>query len=119
MAKPLLLEKHRPVGVNFYQNTDNQEEQAALVDIIGNNPIVGKFLGTISAKFQEHRVITDPEQPGGIAPSEALTEAKKIENTPGFLIPDEKGQLLKDTNIVEYQRLEKERDRLYKLANPG
>ncbi len=101
------------------ENTDSEEEQKVLCKVIGNDPIVAKFLGTISKKFQEHRIITDPEQPGGIAPSEALTEAKKIEATPGFLMPDEKGQFLKDVNIVEYQRLEKERDRLYKLANPG
>lgn len=100
-------------------NTDSEEEQKALCEIIGNDPIVGKFLGTISKKFQEHRIITDPEQPGGMAPSEALTEAKKIENTPGFLMPDEKGRLMKDVNITEYTRLEKERDRLYKIANPG
>lgn len=101
------------------ENTDGQEEQAVLCEIIGNNPIIGKFLGTMSKKFQEHKIITDPEQPSGMLPSEALTEAKKIEATPGFLLPDEKGQLLKDTNIVEYKRLEQERDRLYKLGNPG
>ncbi len=100
------------------ENTDNQEEQQALVDVIGNNPIVGKFLGTISKKFQEHRIISETEQASGMMPSEALTEAKKIESTPGFLLPDEKGQLLRDTNRPEYDRLEKERDRLYKLAYP-
>lgn len=101
------------------ENTDSQEEQQALVDVIGSNPIVGKFLGTISKKFQEHKVITDPENASGMAPSEALTEAKKIESTPGFILPDDKGQLLKDTNISEYKRLTEERDRLYKIANPG
>ncbi len=101
------------------ENTDNKEEQAALCKIIGNDPIVAKFLGTISAKFQEHRIITDSEQPGGMSPSEALTEAKKIEQTPGFLMPDDKGQLMKDVNVTEYQRLEEERDKYYKIANPG
>ena len=100
------------------ENTDSQEEQAALVDIIGNNPIVGKFLGTISKKFQEHKIVSDTEQVSGMLPSEALTEAKKIEQTPGFLVPDEKGQLLRDTNRPEYDRLEKERDRLYHIAYP-
>ncbi len=101
------------------ENTDSDEEQKALCEVIGNSPIVGKLLGTISKKFQEHRIITDSDGPSGMAPSEALTEAKKIETTPGFLMPDDKGQLLKDTNVVEYQRLEKERTRLYKIANPG
>lgn len=97
--------------------TDSPEEEQSLVEIIGNNPIVGKFLGTISKKFQEGRIITDTEQVSGMMPSEALTEAKKIENTPGFLVPDEKGQLLRDVNRPEYDRLEKERDKFYRLAN--
>ena len=103
------------------ENTDNSEEQKALVEIIGNNPIVGKFFGTISAKFQEHKIITDPEQTSGMSPSEALTEAKKIESTPGFILPDDKGNLLKDVNITEYNRLKKERDKFYQIANtkPG
>ncbi len=101
------------------ENTDSEEEQQALLDIIGNNPIVGKFLGTMSKRFQEHRVLTGTEQPSGMSPSEALTEAKKIESTPGFLMSDERGQLMKDVNIAEYQRLEKERDKFYKIANPG
>lgn len=101
------------------ENTDSPEEQKALCEVIGNDPVVAKFLGTISAKFQEHRIISDPETPGGMSPGEALTEAKKIEATPGFLMPDDKGQLMKDVNVTEYQRLEKERDKYYKLANAG
>ena len=99
------------------ENTDSQEEQASLVAIIGNNPIVGKFLGTISKKFQEHKIVTETEQASGMTPSEALTEAKKIESTPGFVLPDEKGQLLRDVNKPEYERLERERDKFYQLAN--
>jgi len=49
--------------------------------------------------------------------AEALTEAKKIEATPGFLLPDEKGQFLREVNRPEYDRLERERDKFYKLAN--
>lgn len=101
------------------ENTDSQEEQAALFDIIGNNPIVGKFLGTISKKFQEHKIISDTEQVSGTLPSDAKTEYQKLEVTPGFLIPDDKGQLLRDTNRPEYDRLEKERDRLYHIAYPN
>lgn len=100
------------------ENTDSQEEQQALVDVIGNNPIVGKFLGTISKKFQEHKIISETERVSGMMPSEAKTEYQKIEATPGFLLPDDKGQLLKDTNRPEYDRLEKERDRLYHIAFP-
>lgn len=103
------------------ENTDNQEEKEALLDVIGNNPIVGNFIANIGTKFMEHKIITETEQVTGMTPVEALTEAKKIEQTLGFLLPDEKGQLLRDTNRPEYDRLEKERDRLYHLANvrPG
>ncbi len=103
------------------ENTNSPEEKEALLDVIGNNPIVGDFLANVSTKFQEHRIISDPEQIAGMIPSEALTEAKKIESTPGFVLPDEKGQFLKDTNRPEYERLEKERTKFYELANvqPG
>lgn len=103
------------------ENTENQEEKEALLDVIGNNPIVGNFIANIGAKFTEHKIITETEQVSGMTAGEAMTEAKKIEQTPGFLLPDEKGQLLRDVNRSEYDRLEKERDRLYKLANakPG
>lgn len=103
------------------ENTDDQEEKESLVGIIGNNPLVGNFLANIGKKFMEHKIITETEHPGSMLPSEALTEAKKIESTPGFLLPDEKGQFLKETNRPEYDRLEKERDKFYQLANakPG
>ena len=72
----------------------------------------------MSKKFQERRVISETGQVSGILPSEALIGAQKIEATPGFLLPDDKGQLLRDTNRPEYDRLEKERDRLYHIAYP-
>lgn len=100
------------------ENVDNQEDKEALLGIIGNNPIVGDFIANIGAKFMEHKIITETEPPSGILPSDALTEAKKIESTPGFLLPDDKGQFLRETNRPEYDRLEKERDKFYKLANP-
>jgi hypothetical protein len=101
------------------ENVENQEEKEALLGVIGNNTVVANFLATIGKKFMEHKIITETEQPHGMTSGEALTEAKKIEQTPGFLLPDEKGQLLRDSNRPEYDRLEKERDRLYQLANPG
>ena len=103
------------------ENIENQEEKEALLNVIGNNPIVGNFLANIGAKFMEHKIITDTEHPTGMTPDEAMTAAKKIENTPGFLLPDEKGQFLREVNRPEYDRLEKERDKFYQLANvkPG
>jgi len=101
------------------ENVNDDEHKTALLKILDNNIEFAELLSNVSSKFQEHKIVTDPETPSGMLPSEALTEAKKIEATPGFLMPDEKGQFLKDTNMVEYQRLEKERDRLYRVANPG
>ena len=103
------------------ENIDDPEEKQALLDVIGNSPLVGNFLSNIAKKFMEHKIISETEQPGGMLPSDALSEAKKIENTPGFLLPDEKGQFLRETNRPEYDRLEKERDKFYQLANvkPG
>jgi hypothetical protein len=112
---PIMQQRANKLIADF---TDNQEEQQVLCKVIGNDPIVGKFLGTISAKFQEHRIVTETEQASGMMPSQAKTEYQKIEATAGFLLPDEKGQLLKDTNRPEYDRLEKERDRLYHIVFP-
>lgn len=101
------------------ENVDNKEDKEALLAVIGNNPIVGDFIANIGKKFVEHKVILDVEAVRGMTPADAKTEATKIENTPGFLVPDSQGQLLRDTNRPEYDRLEKERDRLYHLANPS
>ncbi len=111
--------KFQRVNRLIQENINDEEHKKAVLADIDNNIAVAELLANISAKFQEHRIITDPEQPHGMTPGEALTEAKKIEQTPGFLMPDDKGQLMKDVNITEYQRLEKERDKYYKLANPG
>lgn len=103
------------------ENVDSQEDKEALLGVIGNNPVVGNFLANIGTKFMEHRIISETDLPQGMTSAEALTEAKKIEQTPGFLLPDEKGQFLREVNRPEYDRLEKERDRFYQLANkkPG
>ena len=100
------------------ENSNDEEHKKALLEALDNNIPFAELLFNVSAKFQEHKIITDSDQPTGMTSGEALTEAKKIEATPGFLLPDEKGQFLRETNRPEYDRLEKERDRLYKLANP-
>lgn len=45
-----------------------------------------------------------------------INSISEIESTPGFLLPDEKGQFLRDVNRPEYDRLEKKRDEAYRLA---
>ena len=100
------------------ENCNDEEHKTALLEALDNNTAFAELLFNVSAKFQEHKIITDTERVSGMMPNEALTEASKIEMTPGFLLPDEKGQLLRDTNKPEYDRLEKERDRLYHIAYP-
>jgi hypothetical protein len=100
------------------ENVTDDEHKEALLKVLDNNVPFAELLFNISGKFKEHKIITDTEPPGGILPADALTEAKKIENTPGFLLPDDKGQFLREVNRPEYDRLEKERDKFYKLANP-
>ena len=45
-------------------------------------------------------------------------EISEIESTPGFLLPDAQGNLLRDTNRPEYDRLEKLRDTAYRANAP-
>ncbi len=99
------------------ENVTDDAHKEKLLESLDNNIAFAEFLSNMSSKFKEHKIITDTEQPTGMLPGEALTEAKKIEQTPGFLILDDKGQLMKDVNRTEYDRLEKERDRYYQLAN--
>lgn len=103
------------------ENVNDEEHKKSLLEAMDNNIAFAELLFNVSAKFKEHKIITETEQASGMTAAGALTEARKIENTPGFLLPDEKGQLLRDTNRPEYDRLEKERDKFYQLANakPG
>lgn len=103
------------------ENVNDEEHKESLLKALDNNIAFAELLHNISGKFKEHKIISETEQPTGITPADALAEAKKIENTPGFLLPDDKGQFLRETNRPEYERLEKERDKFYKLANtkPG
>jgi len=100
------------------ENVNDEEHKKVLLEALDNNIAFAELLSNVSSKFKEHKIITETEQPSGITAVDALTEAKKIEATPGFLLPDEKGQFLRETNRPEYDRLEKERDKFYKLANP-
>jgi len=103
------------------ENCSDEEHKKALLEALDNNIAFAELLSNVSAKFKEHKIISGAEQPGGMTAGEALTEARKIEATPGFLLPDDKGQLLRDVNKPEYARLERERTKFYELANvkPG
>lgn len=103
------------------ENVTDDEHKKAVLEAIDNSVDVANLLANVAAKFMEHKIITDTGAPSGITASEALLKAKQIEQTPGFLLPDDKGQLLRDVNRPEYDRLEKERTKLYQLANtkPG
>lgn len=114
-------EKKHSANRMIAENCNDEEHKTALLEALDNNIAFAELLSNVSAKFKEHRIISGAEPPGGMTAGEAMTEAKKIEQTPGFLIPDDKGQLLRDVNRPEYDRLEKERTKFYQLANvkPG
>jgi len=99
------------------ENSTDEEHKTALLEAMDNNIAFAELLSNVSAKFKEHKIITDMDHPHSMTTDEAMTEAKKIETTPGFLLPDEKGQFLRETNRPEYDRLEKERDKFYQLAS--
>ncbi len=103
------------------ENSNDEEHKEALLEALDNNIAFAELLSNVSVKFKEHKVISDTEPPYGMTADEALTEAKKIEQTPGFLLADDKDQLLRDVNRPEYDRLEKERTKFYEIANkkPG
>ncbi len=48
--------------------------------------------------------------------NETAGDISAIEQTPGFLLPDTKGQFLRDINRPEYDRLEAKRDAAYRQA---
>lgn len=100
------------------ENSNDEEHKKALLEALDNNIAFGELLFNLSTKLGEHKGVNETGQITSTTAVEASTEAKKIEATPGFLLPDDKGQLLKDTNRVEYDRLRKERDRLYEIAYP-
>jgi len=99
------------------ENINDDKHKEALLAVLDNNIAFAELLFNVSSKFKEHKIITETEAALGMTPADALTEAKKIEATPGFLLPDEKGQFLREVNRPEYDRLERERDKFYKLAN--
>jgi len=103
------------------ENCNDDDHKTALLEALDNNTAFAELLFNVSAKFKEHKVISDTEQPIGMSPGDALAEAKKVESTPGFILPDDKGQFMRDVNRPEYERLEKERTKYYQLANvkPG
>lgn len=111
------LDKKHMANRVIAENSTDEEHKKVLLEAIDNNIAVAELLANVGSKFKEHKVITETEQVSGMTPGEAKTEAKKIEQIPGFLMPDEKGQLLRDVNRPEYDRLEKERDKFYQLAN--
>lgn len=112
-------EKFQRANRIINENATDDEHKKALIEKYDNDIVFAELLASVGSKFMEHRIITDTETPHGMTPGEALTKAKQIEATPGFLMPDDKGQLMKDVNRTEYERLEKERDKFYKLANVG
>lgn len=99
------------------ENTNDEEHKNAILELADNNVAFAELLSNVGSKFMEHGVVAEQETVTGMSAGDALAEANKIENTPGFLLPDDKGQFMKDVNRPEYDRLEQERTKFYQIAN--
>lgn len=96
-------------------NVENNEEKQKLLDIIGNNPMVAKFLAKVGAKVAEGKGFTDVEsQIGVLTPAQAEAKMKELMATPGYLDGS-----MKTSNPAGYERLTREMYELAKMATPG
>lgn len=92
------------------ENTQNWsvEKKEKFLEAINDNtlrPYIHDFLANIAGKFMEHRIIPESEFAGGKTPKQVEGEITELKATPGFIIPDKEGHLLKNTNREEYDRL--------------
>jgi len=101
----------------------SNEKREKFIEAINESslkPYVMDMLANVAGKFMEHKVISEHETIGAMTPSQAKIEITRLEATPGFLRPDEKGKMMKnDGRIDMFKQLSEERDRLYRLANAG
>jgi hypothetical protein len=89
--------------------TDNNKE--AVLDVIGNNPIVADFLANMAKKFVEHKIISaDINTP---TPLDAKAQADTLRNTPGYI----NGELAQ-TSPSRYKQITNEITALMEQAYP-
>ena len=89
----------------------SEENKEAVLEVIGNNPIVADFLANIAKKFVEHKIINaDVSQS---TPVEALGKAEELRNTTGYITGE-----LANTSPVRYKQITQEIATLMETAYP-
>ena len=93
------------------QENVSEDNKPALLDAIGNNPMVADFLANIAKKFVEHKIISaEVDQP---TPVEAHAAIEGLRNTPGYITGE-----LANTNPARYKQITQEIAKLYQGLHP-
>jgi hypothetical protein len=84
-------------------------------------PYLLDFLADAGSKMVEGKIISEHEQAGGqLTPAQAKDAIAELESTPGFMIPDQQGNLMKDDGRRElYNSLAQKRTALYHMMTAG
>jgi hypothetical protein len=89
----------------------SDENKEAVLDAIGNNPIVADFLANMAKKFVEHKIISaDINTP---TPLDAKAQADTLRNTPGYITGE-----LANTSPSRYKQITQEISTLMDQAYP-
>jgi hypothetical protein len=81
----------------------NPSERMVIQEKWGNDPDFIELFSEAGAKLVESEALVATLQE--TTPKEAERELESIRNTPGFILPDADGNLLKDTNPARHQEL--------------
>ena len=93
------------------QENVSEDNKPALLDAIGNNPMVADFLANIAKKFVEHKIISaEVDQP---TPVEAHAAIEGLRNTPGYITGE-----LANTSPARYKQITQEIAKLYQGLHP-
>jgi len=94
----------------------NESRKIALLEAFGNNPDFIEFASDCGAKLVEHKALI--AEMTHDTPKEALAKLAELRATPGFTIPDEKGELLQNTNPAKKKAIMAEIEKLTYEAYP-
>lgn len=89
----------------------SDENKEAVLEVIGNNPIVADFLANMAKKFVEHKIINaDINTP---TPLDAKAQADTLRATPGYISGE-----LANTSPARYKQITQEITALMEQAYP-
>lgn len=95
------------------ENNTEGEQKAAILERIGNDPVVADFLATIAKKFVESGGLKDVEMTNAMTPGEAESQMKEK------IVEHQAHAKWKWDNPAGYKREEEEIDQLAKIAASG